>query len=175
MAHDARGIANLLLDRGAAIGCSVTIMSLLKILYFAHAWHLAKMEKPLVGQPFEAWKHGPVNRVVYEQFKGLGSKPIATRAKILNVETATFETASYESVDRSTAQFLENIFDYYSQYHPYKLSDLTHEEGSPWDSVWSEASRKAVPGMIISDDSIRSWFRASRAVHRGTADRGWTI
>ncbi len=175
MPYDARSIANLLLDRGAAIGCPVTIMSLLKILYFAHAWYLAKTDEPLIGQPFEAWKHGPVNRVVYEQFKGVRSKPISTRAKVINVETAAFETASYENVDRSTVQFLENIFDFYSQYHPFSLSDLTHEEGSPWDTVWTEASRKAVPGMVISNDSIRSWFRTSRAVQRGAADRGWTI
>lgn len=163
MAYDARAIANFFLDRGAAIGCPVTIMSLLKILYFAHAWHLAKTDQPLVGQPFEAWKHGPVSRVVYEQFKGLGSKPILDRAKIINVETATFEPASYQNIDRVTAEFLENIFDYYSQYHPYRLSDLTHEEGSPWEIVWTEATRKAVPGMVISNDSIRAWFRANRS------------
>ena len=171
MTYDARAVANFFLDRGAANGCPVTIMSLLKILYFAHAWHLAKTDQPLVGQPFEAWKHGPVSRVVYEQFKGLGSKPILDRAKVINVETATFEPASYGNIDPTTAKFLEHIFDYYSQYHPYKLSDLTHEEGSPWDSVWTEATRKAVPGMVISNDSIRAWFRASRS---GAANPRWT-
>jgi uncharacterized phage-associated protein len=174
MTYDARAISNLLLDRGAVIGCPVTIMSLLKILYFAHAWHLAKTDEPLVGQPFEAWKYGPVNRVVYEQFKGLGSKPIETRAKVINVDTAIFETAKYDDVDVETSRFLGNIFDFYSQYHPYKLSDLTHEEGSPWEMVWTEATRKAVPGMVISNESIRSWFRTSRIAQRGADGAGWT-
>jgi len=42
MAYDARGIANYLLDYADSKRQSVTTMSLLKILYFAHAWHLAK-------------------------------------------------------------------------------------------------------------------------------------
>ncbi|MFM9718924.1 Panacea domain-containing protein, partial [Streptomyces galilaeus] len=50
-------------------------MTLLKVLYFAHAWHLAKYGKPLVAQPFEAWRHGPVNRVVYDQYKEYRERP----------------------------------------------------------------------------------------------------
>jgi len=69
--HDARAITNYFLDRAAQRGMAITIMTLLKVLYFAHAWYLAKKNAPLVGQPFEAWRHGPVNRVVYDQFKGL--------------------------------------------------------------------------------------------------------
>jgi uncharacterized phage-associated protein len=80
MAYDARAIANFLLDYAAAKEQPVTIMSLLKILYFAHAWHLAKCGRPLTGQPFEAWKYGPVSRVVHEQFEGNGSCPIQWRA-----------------------------------------------------------------------------------------------
>jgi uncharacterized phage-associated protein len=165
MAYDARGIANFLLDYADSKGQSVTIMSLLKILYFAHAWHLAKTGEPLVGQPFEAWRHGPVCRVVYDQFKGSGEAPLRERATALNVARVRFETVAYSTLDEDTSGLLRHVFDYYSQYHPFKLSDLTHEKGSPWDQVWSLASRRAVPGMVISDDLIREWFQQSR--------RGW--
>jgi uncharacterized phage-associated protein len=164
MAYDARGIANYLLDYADSKRQPVTIMSLLKILYFAHAWHLVKTGEPLVGQPFEAWPHGPVCRVVYDQFKGSGKEPVERRALALNVSTARFETASYDPVDAQTRQLLSQVFDHYSHYDPFRLSDLTHEKGSPWDIVWEAASRRAVPGMVISNDAIREWFQHSRAV-----------
>jgi uncharacterized phage-associated protein len=164
MAHDARGIANYLLDYADSKRQPVTIMSLLKILYFAHAWHLAKTGDPLVGQPFEAWQHGPVCRVVYDQFKGSGKSPVEARATALDVSTARFETAPYDAVDTETRQLLRQVFDYYSHYHPFRLSELTHEKGSPWEAVWEAASRRAVPGMVISNDAIRAWFEDSRAV-----------
>jgi uncharacterized phage-associated protein len=78
--NDARAVTNFFLDRAEARGAKLTIMTLLKVLYFAHAWYLAKEGKPLIAQPFEAWEYGPVNRVVYDQFKTLGKKHIETRA-----------------------------------------------------------------------------------------------
>src|ERR1051326_8974720 len=122
MAYDGRMIANFLLDYGDERGRPLTVMSLLKILFFSHAWYLAKTGKPLVGQPFEAWKYGPVSRVVYDQFKDWGSNPIRSRAKVLNVSKAEYEVASYVGVDLGVIGLLRNVFDYYSQYHAFKLS-----------------------------------------------------
>jgi len=166
MPYDARAVANFLLDYGESKGRRISTMSLQKILFFAHAWHLARTERPLVGQPFEAWTHGPVNRVVYDQFKQFKDKPIEGRAKLLNAAAGKYETAQCSDMDDDTATLLRDIFDYYSTYHPFRLSDLTHEEGSPWDRVWSVATRRAVPGMVISDDSIRDWFRHDRQPFR---------
>jgi uncharacterized phage-associated protein len=175
MPYDARAVANFFLDYGASKGQSVTTMSLLKILYFAHAWYLAKTGSPLVGQSFEAWQYGPVNRVVYEQFRKLGGRPIESRAQVLNAIKGRFEIASYHQISPEIRRFLRNVFDYYSQYHPFKLSDLTHEKGSPWEEVWMEATRRAVPGMLISNESIRDWFERSREAQRSAGDRGWTL
>ena len=77
--YDARAVANFFIDRALDNARPVTLMTLLKVLYFAHAWHLAKENEALIAQPFEAWRHGPVNRVVYEQMKGQGSKPITKK------------------------------------------------------------------------------------------------
>lgn len=156
--HDARGVANYLLDRAQHRGVDVTVMTLLKVLYFAHGWHLAKFGRPLVAQPFEAWQHGPVNRVVYDQLKGLGAKPIRQYLKSFDVNTCGYSNASAD-LDDETAQFLDNIFDYYARFHAFKLSDLTHESGSPWDVVWRAAETRAVPGMLIPDSLIVEWFR----------------
>jgi uncharacterized phage-associated protein len=155
--YDARGVANFFIGRALECSRPISAMTLLKVLYFAHGWYLAKHHRALVAQPFEAWKHGPVVRVVYDQIKGQGSKSISYKLKSFDVDQCGFvETCC--SFSAETERFLADIFDCYSQFHPFTLSDLTHIEGSPWDVVWSKAERKAVPGMVISNNIIKTWF-----------------
>lgn len=156
--YDARAVANFFIDRASERSRPITVMTLLKVLYFAHGWYLAKYENPLVGQPFEAWQYGPVNRVVYEQLKAMGSRSIDKRLVSFDVESCSFRETSY-NFDDDTMKFLADIFDYYAQFHPFSLSQLTHEKGSPWDIVWNEAETRAVPGMVIPDELIIKWFR----------------
>ena len=165
--HDARSVANFFLDRSSRAGVPITAMTLLKVLYFAHAWHLAKHDKPLIAQPFEAWRRGPVCRVVYDQVKNRGSRPIESRLVSFDPINCAFCETAYD-FDAEQGKFLSNIFDYYSRFHPFRLSDLTHEDGSPWDVVWKEAEHRAVPGMIISDDLIKNWFREESLRRRST-------
>jgi len=156
--HDARRVANYFLDRAHQRNVEVTVMTLLKVLYFAHGEYLARFDAPLVAQPFEAWQYGPVNRVVYDQLKGLGAKPIRTKLQIFDATTCGYVEASADFRGEA-AQFLNNIFDYYARFHPFRLSDLTHEQGSPWQMIWEMAETKAVPGMHIPNALIKKWFR----------------
>jgi uncharacterized phage-associated protein len=159
--HDARAVSNFFFNRATDAGTALTVMTLLKVLYFAHAWHLAKTGNPLIAQPFEAWKHGPVNRVVYEQYKGYGKKPIDKPALSYDPSRLDFAETTAE-FDQSTQKFLCNIFDYYARFDPFKLSDLTHEDGGPWHTIWTEAQNRAVPGMVIPNNLILSWFQRDR-------------
>jgi uncharacterized phage-associated protein len=165
--YDARAVANFFIDRASKESRPVTVMTLLKVLYFAHAWYLAKHDRPLVGQPFEAWRHGPVNRVVYEQLKEMGSHPIERKLQSFDAVQCSFSETTY-NFDDETEKFLSDIFDYYSQFHPFRLSDLTHQKGSPWDIVWNEAETRAVPGMVIPDALIIKWFQ-------GGGEHGWCM
>ena len=157
MAHDAREIANFFLDYADARRVPVTIMSLLKLIYFAHGWHLARFGRPLVKNHFEAWQHGPVVRVVYECFQGDGDRPIKDRAVRFDPLTATKAPAVY-SLGAEEEGFLRQIFDAYGHLHAFRLSDLTHEPGSPWDQLWNEVDGSTNPGMRLSDESIRNHF-----------------
>lgn len=156
--YDARAIANFFLSRAVDKSVSLTTMTLLKVMYFAHAWYLVKFDKPLVAQPFEAWEYGPVCRLVYQQLRGHGDKPIHTRLKLFNAVDGRFVDASCD-LNIEEEVFLGNIFDYYSQYHAFRLSDLTHIDGSPWHIIWEKSKHSAVPGMIIPDKEIKKWFR----------------
>jgi uncharacterized phage-associated protein len=165
MPHDARDIANFLLDHADSRGVPVTIMSLLKMIYLAHGWHLARYGRPLVKNAFEAWQHGPVVRAVYECFQDAGDKPIKTRATKFDPRTATRAPMDY-ALAQDEERFLKQIFDAYSHFHAFQLSDLTHEPGSPWDQLWNNVTGSTNPGMRISDEDIRAHFMRRHYLQR---------
>jgi|RhiMethySRZTD1v2_1073278.scaffolds.fasta_scaffold1189679_1 uncharacterized phage-associated protein len=163
MAYDARAIANHLLNVAAANNITLSITSLLKILYFAHGWYLAARGIPLVGQKFEAWDHGPVVRVVYDAFKGESGGPITSRAKYFSALTNCYETAHAE-LDPDHQEFLRGILLSYARFHPYTLSEMTHDPASPWSAIWQKAKTAAVPGMTIPNEAIRRYFLSQNRV-----------
>jgi uncharacterized phage-associated protein len=155
--YDAREVANFFLDRAAERRCPITQITLQKVLYFAHAWFLARQDVPLVDEQFEAWPYGPVLRSIHEQFRSCGDEAIRIRATRLNFVSGQAERAE-RSFDVSTAEALERIFDFYSRYDPFALVEMTHEEGGPWDRVYREGKTTARVGMLISNDAVREHF-----------------
>ena len=157
MAHDARAVANFFIEKSWHEHGVITHLSLQKIIFFAHAWHLAKYDLPLVGQKFEAWQYGPVVRVVYDQLKDFKDRPINTLLKKLNLDSGTWEFAA-SGFGQDEATFLTDLFQYYSKFHAGKLVDLTHESEGPWEKIWKFSVDNAVPGMVIPDEEIKIWI-----------------
>ncbi|WP_156414013.1 hypothetical protein [Fulvimarina pelagi] len=48
MAHDARAIANLILEEAQRRGIQLTEMQLIKLVYFVNGWSLELLDEPLV-------------------------------------------------------------------------------------------------------------------------------
>ena len=136
-------------------------MALLKIIYFAHGWHLAKFGTPLIRNGFEAWQEGPVIRAVYNCFRCSGPKIINNRATQFNPNFGRYEIVSY-AIDGDQAELLRNVFSAYGNLNSFRLSDLTHEPGSPWDLVWNAPPQNITLGMRITNEAIRDHFLASR-------------
>ena len=65
----------------------VSPMKLQKLVYFAHGWHLAIHNRPLVNEQVEAWKFGPVFSDLYHQIKSFGNEKI-DRYIVKNFATA---------------------------------------------------------------------------------------
>jgi uncharacterized phage-associated protein len=155
--YDARSVANLVLERVFEHGKFVTQLQLYKIVYFAHGWYLAKLGSPLVSQTFEAWKYGPVIKVLREAFKDFDEKPITTKAEKFDLITGEL-TLPDPITDPEDRQFVIQIVDFYHTYDGWELSDLTHEQGSPWDRVWNSKIPVGNLGLRIDDEAIRSYF-----------------
>lgn len=156
-AYDARAVANFILDRADEAGIRLTQLSLLKILYFAHGWYLAERSKPLLSQPVEAWKYGPVVKVVRDAFKDFGKRPITTRADKLDLRTGEIVSVPGR-LSFDDAAFVEAVFRSYCHHDGWLLSEMTHERGSPWYRVWHPEKATGSLGLRIRNDEIRLHF-----------------
>lgn len=154
---DVRKIANAVLDRSEARGFAITNMALNKIVYFAHGWHLAIYDRPLVDSRFEAWQYGPVHPQLYKQFKNFGDKPIRARALRLDLETGQNIPVAYD-FEAEISQHIDKIVDFYGEMTAGRLSAISHEEGAPWDLVWKAAGSS--PGMALEDQVTREFYKS---------------
>lgn len=132
--HNSIDIANHILFLAHQDNNQLTPMQLLKIVYIAHGWHLGYHGKPLIKEEAEAWQYGPVVPSVYHQFKPYGKKEIRSQGN----------EYEHENMDLTEAVYHE-----YKQYSGGQLSTITHEKGSPWETVYD---------ISIKDQSIPNDF-----------------
>ena len=157
MSYDARAVANYFLDLAEARRLRLSALSLQKLIFFGHGWHLAIHNRPLIKNRIEAWPNGPVVPIVYDAFKHCDALHLVGRAKKFDPAKNCWLEIEI-SFEKESADIMSNVFQSYSRYHAFALSEMTHEKNSPWDVVWNEPGQKVHIGMSISDDSIRRFF-----------------
>jgi len=137
----------------------VSPMKLQKLIYFAHGWHWALADKPLVSEQVEAWKFGPVISPVYHAFKQFGNNPIAELGRLVRFSGTRLVSEVprlSEAMLGETAQLLNRVWEVYSPYTAIQLSNATHAVGTPWQEVWEKAPERI--GTDIPDEKIREYF-----------------
>ena len=146
MLFDARQIANWFVRRARRDDRNLSIMSLLKLIYIAHGWHLEVFKRPLFQNRIEAWKFGPVVPDAYYGFRDQGiniTRPI---------------TCNELPIDADLEKFLNEIYNIYGDMEPFKLSEITHVPNGPWDI----ASKKGGLFSFIPDSLIQSHYEQLR-------------
>ena len=155
--HDARAVANFLLDRADELNVLLTNMEILKHIYFAHGWHLVALDEPLIVNRIEAWQYGPVIRAVYDSFKNFDSAPITSRATLTDWTTGEVVIAETDLTEEAEA-LITSTLTYYSGYRAFELSDMTHAIGGAWDRVWNARDGRVRMNMEITNSMIRDDF-----------------
>lgn len=139
--YDSRAVANFFVRKYQRDGKEVTIMQILKLVYFAHGWHLAMHDAPLIKHQVQAWKWGPVVPEIYKAFKSQGThimRPVP----------------SYnEDFDEKALQIMEDVYKYYGPLSGMVLSAKTHEKGSPWHQM------RGYFYAPISDEIIKNYYK----------------
>ena len=138
-------IANFFIDyNNHSIDNTLTNLILHEFLYFAQGYCLALYNTPLFDEDIEAWKYGPVVPSVYQTYK-YNKKENISKIK------GNFSLDNYDS---KTIELLLAVINDYGKYSSSELINITHEKGSPWDSVYKENENN-----IISKESILKYFK----------------
>ena len=85
-------------------------LKLHKLLYFCQREHLAILNTPLFDEPLLGWRHGPVSKIVRDNFD----------------RTLLVGDSSKISFDDKT--IIKNVVEQYGEFSSWKLRDLSHEE-----------------------------------------------
>ena len=101
-------------------------------------------DRPLVDEPVEAWRYGPVVPSVYRRYKSFGRDSITT----VPVDRS-------EMLGMQQREFIEVVEEVYRSYSALELSSLTHQPDTPWDTT----RRKYGIGAIIPNELIRQHYR----------------
>jgi uncharacterized phage-associated protein len=131
------------IDRKA--GDSLTNLKLQKLVYYAQAWSVALLNRPLFDEAVEAWAHGPVVESVYQEYKefGFGVLPRSRRRPRFAPQELTI---------------LEDVLAVYGEHSAKFLENLTHEE-EPWRAAWGDRAPTSRSRHRIPVSGMRRYYR----------------
>lgn len=139
----ASATANRFIELGMNDGRQLTPMQILKLVFLAHGWMLGLHGRPLIKDRIEAWKYGPVIPVLYSRLKKYGAEPVTEFIDVPN-----------EKFSRNEDDVIQQVYQIYGELSGPELSDITHEDGSPWARVY----RAGELTTEIANDLIESFY-----------------
>lgn len=149
--YSAVEIANYFLQTS---GFNISPMKVQKLVYYAHAWHLALHGTPLIQEQVEAWRYGPVIPNLYTELRAYGNNLVTRLIDELSYEDLEFHPVAIPEDDH-TLDHLNSIWDSYGDFSATRLSNMTHIAGSPWAQTWHE---NIAPNTAIPNETIEHYF-----------------
>lgn len=126
----------------------ITILKLLKILYYIQAKFLVSYGKPLFAHQFESWDKGPVHKEAYNYYAN-STEP----ARILLAKSKDF---TLNKAEKQTIDYILFEYDKGLAYQSaYQLVGKTHN-----DSPWINAHKKG-NNTLIGIDEIKEYYKNS--------------
>lgn len=180
--YSSKAVANFFLSLANSKGEDLDQLKLQKLIYFAHGWHLAFRDQPLIPDRIEAWQYGPVVPSLYYELLDWGSAPIkgAIVEMLSKLNDSTNQVDFFQYVPnlqaygaendaglKFTEQLLRQIYRYYGHLTGPQLSYLTHEKNGPWE--WARKSKSAKDKPVIPDPEFRKHFRQKLEEHARSA------
>lgn len=130
-------------------------LKLQKLLFYCDAYHLAYFENELVPEPFEAWVHGPVCRVVFDALKDKSLLYADLQYSDIGVD----EETKFSLLSTSQQEFVTSILEQLSAWSSLELENATHSE-----APWIEARKGYAPGDIchevIDKEITKNYYKA---------------
>jgi uncharacterized phage-associated protein len=137
----------------------VSPLKVQKLVYFAHGWHLALYNEPLIDEVVQAWEYGPVVPGIYRRFRRYGNQNIERLGMEYRIddENVHAETPRVPNEDKRTIRLLRRIVEVYGDLTAGQLSTMTHQPDTPWYPIHQRNPNRK--GVEIPDDEIKKYFR----------------
>ena len=159
------GVANRFLDLIEGKDKFLTQMQLQKLVYFAHGWHLAIFDSGLTDDELQAWDYGPLYTDLWLATRKYGTKPVNEKIrnrdisinflKVMEENPSDFNEYCHAPLNHDQERLVERIFEIYGDLKAFDLSALTHQNGTPWYTIYVEQKSKR---QVIPDNLIRNHF-----------------
>jgi len=148
--HSSLAIANEFIRRAER---PLTHMQLQKLVYLAHGWALGAFAAPLIEDDVEAWDFGPVIRRLYDALRYYGRGPI-TRPIHWGDDTpfrSDDGEEAFAQLSPDQAAVVDLVWNKYGSFPAFKLSALTHQDGTPWTETFSKGRNGVIPQDQIQE------------------------
>lgn len=153
MTYPPSAIANYFIQKGLEDGCKdLTPMKLLKLVYMAHGWSLALLDRALISETVQAWKYGPVIESIYYRFREYGSQPVDPSCLLDDLQDNPMPN------DKETCDLLDRVWNVYKGNTGIQLSNWTHREEGPWYKAWHKEGGCSRQNHPMSDEKIKEYF-----------------
>ena len=146
-------IADYLLKKAREEGQGIDPMKLLKLTYIAHGYNLGFFDKPLFSNQVQAWKYGTVIPDLYHVIKRFGNG---------YVDESIVDLYKEKNVDGDQKTLLDFVWNVYKPLSGLQLSDLIHQENTPWSKTFNSSFN-----MPVSNDIIKEHYKSLIAEKRG--------
>lgn len=129
-------------------------LKLQKLLFYCDAYHLAYFDKDLIGESFEAWVHGPVNRTVFNGLKdkSLLYSDLAYQDDGLDVDN------QFNLLTSDQKDLIKNILDNLSSWTGIELEAATHHE-KPWMEARVGYGEADKCNEVISKETTKLFYK----------------
>lgn len=139
-------------------GQIISQLMVYKLTYYAQAWSLVFLRKPLFSGEIQAWQHGPVPidiRSEYKDYVGFAiPKPSESKEDLMNLFTD------------EQLKVLDLVWDKYGDFSASKLWELCHLE-DPWVDARGDLPPDAPSNILITEDSIRDYYAQFAYIDEG--------
>ena len=142
---DVRAIANWFVDRAKTKKREISKVWINKLVFLAYEKGIQDFGIVLTPARAEAWNYGPVFREVYFQYDDLKDIGYFQRFNVVGRKKIKVE-AEFGPSDLSILEF---VWDHFADFGAKRLTEITHAEGTPWQTVW-DIGGEANPGMAIT-------------------------
>lgn len=122
----------------------ITNMKVQKLLYYVQGWHLGLYGQPVFPEELQAWVHGPVQPMVYQEYKEYRWNPIT-------------DEPNKPKLPPSLVNHINEVLQQYGGETAYMLELMTHKE-DPWLEARWGLPTDADCSNIISLASMQKYF-----------------